>query len=82
VTLTGDVTFTTSNLNDAGNDQVRYCVVRIIGDTVSRNFTLPSWTFIGTAAPSSIAGNKKGILEIWSYSNVDTSCFARWTVTP
>lgn len=77
-TLTGDVTFTTSNLA-AG----RHLKVRIPNGGTLRNFTFPGgWTFLGAAAPASIAANKTALLELFVWGATDSDVEARFTVEP
>jgi len=77
VTLTGNVTFTTSN-RAAG----RCKTIRIVGDTSSRTLTFPSWTFVGAAAPTSLAANKDAILTITAFGTADTDIVAAYAVEP
>lgn len=77
VALTGDITFTTSN-KAAG----RRKIVRIVCDSSGRNFTFPSWTFIGAAGPASIAANKVALLELDCFGTAESDVLARYTVQP
>lgn len=72
--LTGDVTFTTSNLA-AGKTST----VKILCDATPRTFTFPAWKFMGTA-PTGIAANKTGILSVTPFGAVDTDCVAAYAV--
>lgn len=77
-TLTGDITFTTSNLV-AG----RHLKVRIPNGGTLRNFTFPAgWTFIGAAAPASIAANKTALLELFVWGATDSDVEAKFNVEP
>lgn len=76
--LTGNVTFTTSNLGVG-----RVVVLRIICDGSNRTFTFPSgWTFVGGAAPTSITASKTAILSLTSFSTTDASVVAAYAVQP
>lgn len=75
--LTGNVTLTTANLA-AG----RRLEVLIFADGSTRNLTLPSWRFIGGAAPTTIAANKVGKLVLISTGTTDGAVVAEWTVQP
>jgi hypothetical protein len=76
--LTGNVTFTTSNLA-AG----RSVVVKILCDSSARTFTFPgSWIFVGAAAPTGIAANKTGILSLTAYGTTDADVVAAYAVQP
>lgn len=75
--LTGDVTFTTSN--KASGLSLR---VRIKADGSSRNFTFPSWVFVGGAAPAALAAGKTAILELQCYGSADTDVVAEYGVEP
>jgi hypothetical protein len=73
--LTGDITFTTSNR--AANKSV---CIKITSDSSTRSFTFPSWVFIGSGAPTSIAANKTAILTITCYGTADTDVVAAYAV--
>jgi hypothetical protein len=77
VSLTGSVTFTTSN-KAAGRSKT----VRIIGDGSIRTFTFPAWKFIGAAAPASLAATKTAILTITAFGTADTDIVAAYAVEP
>ena len=77
VTLSGNITFTTSNLV-AG----KTVTIKILADGSTRTFTLPGWIFIGAAAPASIAANKTAILTLTSYSTTDGAVVAAYAVEP
>lgn len=77
VALTGNITFTTSN-KAAG----RRKIVRIVGDGSSRNFTFPSWTFLGASAPASIGASKVALLQLDCFGSSESDVLARYTVTP
>lgn len=77
VALTGNITFTTSN-KAAG----RRKIVRIVCDSSGRNFTFPSWTFIGAAGPASIAANKVALLQLDCFGTAESDVLARYTVQP
>jgi hypothetical protein len=77
-TLAHDVTFASSNLAEG-----RSIKLRIVCDGTIRNFTFPGgWVFVGSAAPASIAANKTGLLELYSYGTTDANVVARWSVQP
>ncbi len=77
IALTGGITFTTSN-KAAG----RRKVVRIVCDSTGRSFTFPSWTFVGAAAPASIAANKVAILILDCFGTAESDVVARYSVQP
>jgi hypothetical protein len=78
VTLSGNITFATSNLA-AG----RSVTVRIIGDGSSRTLTFPgTWTFVGAAAPASLAASKTAILTLTSFSTTDANVVAAYAAAP
>lgn len=71
LTLAGNVTFTTSNKNPG------YALtIRIIADGSTRNLTFPAWTFVGIAAPTTLAANKTAILTILCWGTADTDIIA------
>lgn len=78
VSLTGNITFTTSNLVTG-----RAAAVRVISDGSTRTFTFPAgWTFIGAAAPANIAASKTGILSLTSFGTTDAGVVAAYAVQP
>lgn len=77
VTLTGNVTFTTTNLV-AG----RTVVLRVVASGGSRNLTLPSWVTIGAAAPTAVASGKTGLFVLRSFGNTDAAMVYRYEVQP
>ena len=73
--LTGDVTFTTSNLA-AG----RSVLVRVTNGATLRNVAFPaSWVFVGWK-PASIPASKTALLSVTSYGTTDADCVAAWVV--
>ena len=75
ISLTGNLTFTTSN-RAAG----RIVVLRLICDATQRNLTFPAdWKFIGTI-PSNIAASKTGILTLTFFGSTDADCIAAYGV--
>lgn len=77
VTLNGDATFSSSNLAAGRNVSVK-----ILCDGSTRNLNFPSWIFVGSAAPTTIAANKTAILSVTSYSTTDGSVVAAYAVEP
>lgn len=77
LSLTGDVTFTTSN-KAAG----KTVTVKILADSSTRNFTFPSWHFVGAAAPASIAASKTAVVTVTAFGTLDTDCVAAYAVEP
>jgi len=76
--LTGDVTFTTSNLGPG-----RQVSIKIDCDSTLRNFTFPAgWTFIGAAAPTDLAADKTAVLSLVSYGASDTDVVAAYSAEP
>jgi len=75
--MTGNVTFTTSNLA-AGRTKT----IRIIGGASAFTFTFPAWKFIGAAAPASLAIGKYAILTLTSISTTDAEVIAAYAVEP
>lgn len=73
--LTGDVTFTTSN--KASGLSLR---LRIKADGSSRNYTFPSWVWVGGTAPTALAANKTSILDLECFGSADTDVVARYSV--
>ena len=75
VSLTGNVTFTTSNLA-AGLGKV----LRIICDGTPRTFTFPAWTFMTSAAPTGIAASKTAVLSLLAFGGTDSTVVASYIV--
>lgn len=74
LSLTGNVTFTTSNR--AASSSVS---IKILCDATPRTFTFPAWKFMGTA-PTGIAAGKTGILSITAFGTADTDVVAAYAV--
>lgn len=78
LSLTGNVTFTTSN-----RAAPRTVSIRIIADGSTRTFTFPvGWTFVGGAAPVSIAASKTAILTATCFGVNDADIVAAYAVSP
>lgn len=77
ISLTGNVTFTTSNLA-AG----RTVTIKISADGSTRNLTFPAWKFVGAAAPTSIAAGKTALLSLIAFDTTDASVIAAYSVEP
>lgn len=75
ISLTGNLTFTTSNLANG-----RTVVLRLVADGTARNLTFPAgWKFIG-AKPTNIAASKSAILSLTFFGSADTDCIAAYGV--
>lgn len=75
LTLTGNVTFTTSN-----RAVPRAVSVRIIGDGSSRTLAFPAgWIFLGAAAPTALAANKIAILSVTCFGANDSDVVAAYS---
>jgi hypothetical protein len=74
VSLTGNVTFTTSNKASGRTKHVR-----IICDGTARTFTFPAWVWIGNA-PTTIAASKTAVLVLMCYGSADTDIVAQYGV--
>lgn len=78
LTLTGDVTFTTSNLANG-----RRVSIRILPGASQRAFTFPvGWDFLGPTGtkPATIAANKTAVLSLTFYGSTDDDCVAAYSV--
>ena len=77
-TLDTKTRFTASNIA-AGT----HAYVRIIGGGGSLVYSsFPSWVFVGSASPSSIAAGKTAVLAVDCYSTTEASCTAAYSVQP
>jgi hypothetical protein len=75
ITLTNDVTFTTSN-RAAG----RFVSIRIIPGSSLRTLTFPTdWKFVGQK-PADIAADKVGVLSITFFGTADADCISAYAV--
>jgi hypothetical protein len=77
ITLTGNVTFTTSNRASGKSKKIR-----VICDSTLRTFTFPSWVFVGAAAPADIAASKTAMLSLDCFGANDTDIVAGYAVQP
>lgn len=78
ISLTGNITFVSSNL---ATD--REIAVRIVSDGSSRTLTFPAgWVFVGNPMPTSIAANKTAILSLRAFGAVDANVVASYVVQP
>ena len=77
ITLTGDITFTTSN-RAAG----RTVVIRLLPGASERTLTFPAdWVFVSTK-PATLAANKTAVLSLTFFGTADTDCVAAYGVQP
>ncbi|MDB5268042.1 MAG: hypothetical protein JWP58_1082 [Hymenobacter sp.] len=75
--LAGNAAFTTANRRSGGQK-----VLRIICDGIDRTLSFPSaWDWLGTAAPTSLAAGKKGILSLTSFGTAETDVIAAYAPT-
>lgn len=78
ISLTGNLTLTTSNL--AGG---RRKLVRLIDDGSARTLTFPvAWTTIGGAIPANMTASATALLELYCFSNADSGVLARYVESP
>lgn len=76
LSLTGNVTFTTSN-----RAAPRTVSIRIICDATPRTYVFPAgWIFVGGAAPSGIAASKTAILTATCFGANDADIVAAYAV--
>lgn len=77
VSLTGNVTFTTSNRLSG-----RSKTLRIVCDGTPRTLTFPSFVFMNAVAPTSIAASKTGVLTLLAFGSNNTDIVATYIVQP
>lgn len=78
IALSGDVAFTSANL--AAGESIS---IRIVADGSTRNLSFPAdWTFLGSAAPASIAAGKVAILSLKAYGSADADVVAAYSEEP
>lgn len=75
--LTGNITYTTSNLV-AGRS-----VTLKISAAAQRTFTFPAgWVFLGAAAPANIAAGKTAVLTLTAFGTTDADVVAAYSAQP
>jgi hypothetical protein len=78
LTATGNVTFTTTNLGSG-----KSVTVKLLGDSTARTLAFPSWTFLGSAAPTTLAAtNKTAVFTVTAFGTADTNCVAAYAAEP
>ncbi len=77
LSLTGNVTFTTSN-----RAAPRSVTLKITCDATPRTYTFPGWVFIGAAAPTGIPASKVGILSLTCFGTADSDIIAVYVEQP
>jgi hypothetical protein len=74
VTLTGDITFTTSSKASG-----LYTTVRVVGDGSNRTLAFPgTWVWVGSVAPTTLVANKVGVLSLICFGATDADVVASW----
>lgn len=74
VSLTGNVTFTTS-AKAAG----QFVTVRVVCDGSNRTLTWPgTWVWVGSTAPATLLANKVGLLSLICFGTADSDVVASW----
>jgi hypothetical protein len=77
ITLTGALTFTTSN-RAAG----RRATLRLLPGASTRTLTFPvDWVFV-SAKPASLAANKTAVLSLTFFGTADADCVAAYAAQP
>lgn len=72
LSLTGNVTFTTSNRASG-----KSVTVEIVCDSTQRTLTFPAWTWLGVA-PAAITASKTAILTVTCFGSNDTDVVAAY----
>ncbi len=79
VSLTGNVTFTTSN--KAASTGI-YVTVRVVADGTNRTLTFPgTWVWVGSTPPATIIASKVGILSLICFGATDADVVASWVTS-
>lgn len=73
--LTGNVTYTTSNLA-AGKG----IVIRVVSDASSRTLTFPAWKWAGAPAPTATTASVTYLLSLYSWGTTDADVVASWVI--
>jgi hypothetical protein len=75
ITLTGDLTLTSANL-----DSGRAKYLRLIGDSSSRSLVFPAgWRWLGWVAPTSLAAGKVALLGLLAFGASDSDVVASYS---
>lgn len=74
--LAGDISFAT-----VSRDYGRTITILITPDQ-TRNFTFPSWVFVGGTAPAEIAGGKVAMLRLTCFGSHEYDVIAEYAVQP
>jgi hypothetical protein len=77
IALSGNPTFTTSN-RAAG----RTVTVKLAAGGSSRTLAFPGWTFVGAAAPSTLAANKVGVFTVTMFDTTDAAAVCAYAAQP
>jgi hypothetical protein len=78
ISLTGNLTLTTSNLASG-----RVKLIRLIADASARTLTLPAgWVFLGAAAPTTLAASKTALLALTAFGTANGDIVATYAVQP
>lgn len=79
VTLTGNITFTTSN--KAATTGI-YVTVRVVGDGSNRTLAFPgTWVWVGSVPPTTLIANKVGLLQLICFGATDADVVASWAAS-
>ena len=75
ISLTGNLTFTTSNRANG-----RTVTIRLVCDSTQRTLTFPTdWKFVGSK-PANIAASKVAVLSLTFFGTADADCIAAYGV--
>lgn len=77
IALTGGITFATSN-RAAG----RTVTVKLSAGGSSRALAWPSWIFVGSAAPTTLAANKSAVFTVTMFDATDAGAIAAYAAQP
>jgi hypothetical protein len=77
LTATGNVTFATTNLGPG-----KSVTVKILASAFAPTVAFPAWTFLGSAAPTSLATNKTAVFTVTAFGTADTNCVAAYAAEP
>lgn len=78
IAITGTLTATTLTPTIGKNVEIK-----ITGGASIRSLTWPAgWTWVGSAAPTTLAANKMALLTLLCFGTTDNDIIARWYVQP
>lgn len=77
ISVTGNMTLTSTNRSNSKS----FCVRIVNSSGSARTLSVPSgWVFLNSAAPTTIASGKTGVLSLTCFGTAETDVVAVWAV--